>query len=292
MVWLILAVVLGTFASCTDNWKLHQVKSDLLTLDLPVGTSEESHSFDDFSYYMTYQAPTQSIIVEVYPWIKSPQQAMDYTAKQVESGKVTDFDYNTVRGVKYEGSNKLLASEIFCFNKDGYTVILSSFGQCASYHTIRDIVRSIQFVKPPFTEKEKSALPVKVAKRVSKQLFKSLSNYRGEAISDSTSWNMVLTLAKDGSLDDSQPPMINIDCWLTPRAMTYLRPRFNSISEIENSRMLYNRLFLFPLDMLGIQMAKDVKMMNDEILIIHFDYYNERGRKIKANIRSISIIEE
>ena len=105
---IILIFLLGIFLiGCTEPWQLKQVKSDIFFIDLPKGTSVVEKNTDGLRYHIEYQTPNhQSIIVESYPWIKTPNEAMEIVGKHsfvyinINHGKESEFDYNTVCGVK------------------------------------------------------------------------------------------------------------------------------------------------------------------------------------------------
>ena len=80
---IILIFLLGIFLiGCTEPWQLKQVKSDIFFIDLPKGTSVVEKNTDGLRYHIEYQTPNhQSIIVESYPWIKTPNEAMEIVGK-------------------------------------------------------------------------------------------------------------------------------------------------------------------------------------------------------------------
>lgn len=273
--------------SCTENWQLKQMQSDIFFIDLPVGTSEVEKNTDGLSYYIEYKTPApndQSIYVEAFPWEKSPEQAMEIVGKHsivsnsIDHGKENNFDYNTISGVKYEGDdgNNLLKGEIFCFNKDGYTVAVSSYGRYRDYRTIRDIVRSIKFGVPPMTKEQKARAfaPAKIAKVLSKQMKCALNAYKGiSPICDSTSWNLEIDTE-----DISIPPVINIESWLSPQASEILR----TPTTVGATNLRFS--LASPLKYLDIPIAKSLLMSEGNLFVLRFDYYNAYSEKL--NIRN------
>lgn len=275
---IILIFLLGIFLiGCTEPWQLKQVKSDIFFIDLPKGTSVVEQNTDGLHYYIEYQAPNyQSIIIESYPWIKTPNEAMEIVGKHsfvyinINHGKESEFDYNTVCGVKYEGDDgsQLLKGEVFCFNKDGYTVIISSYGRYRSYHTIRDVVRSIEFGVPPMDKKQKTKAfsPINIAKKLSKQMKHSLNSDMGKIqICDSTSWALEVDID-----DENTPPIVHIRCWLSPLATEHLR---GPIIDYNLKHSLMS-----PLELLNMPIAKSLQMREDNLLTLKFDYYDEQGK--------------
>lgn len=284
---IILLPLLGILLTgCTENWQLKQVQSDIFLIDLPIGTSEVEKSTDGLHYYIEYKAPMpndQSIYVEAFPWIKTPKEAMEFVGKHgivansIDHGKETDFDYNSIYGVKYEGDDgsNLLKGEIFCFNKDGYTVVISSYGRYRDYRTIRDIVRSIKFGVPPMTkeQKAKAFAPVKIAKILSKQMGNALNTYKGIShLCDSTSWHLEIDTE-----NASNPPVIHIDSWLSPQALDILR------SQTTAGAFNLRTSLTSPLDYLDIPIGESLLMSESNLFILKFDYYAYGGQLIISN---------
>ena len=280
---IILLPLLGILLTgCTENWQLKQVQSDIFLIDLPIGTSEEEKSTDGLHYYIEYKAPMpndQSIYVEAFPWIKTPKEAMEIVGKHsfafndISHGKETNFDYNTISGVKYEGDDgsHLLKGEIFCFNKDGYTVIVSSYGRYRDYRTIRDIVRSIKFGVPPMTneQKEKAFNPKKIAQTLSKQIKQALNTYNGKnQICDSTSWALEIVV------DNTMPPTVHINCWLSPQATERLRDPIRRDYAFKHALMS-------PLELLNMPIAKSLQMREDNLLTLKFNYFDKYGNYLE-----------
>lgn len=272
--------------SCTENWQLKQVQSDIFFIDLPVGTSEVEKNTDGLSYYIEYKTPTpndQSIYIKAFPWEKRPEQAMEFVGKHgivansIDHGKETDFAYNSIYGVKYEGDDgsNLLKGEIFCFNKDGYTVVISSYGRYRDYRTIRDIVRSIKFGVPPMTkeQKAKAFAPVKIAKILSEQMSNALNTYKGIShLCDSTSWHLEIEIE-----NASNPPVIHIDSWLSPQALEFLgNPTSAGAFNLRTS-------LTSPLKNLDIPIGESLLMCERNLFILRFDYYNAYGGKINIS---------
>ena len=262
------------------------MQSDIFLIDLPVGTSEIEKSTDGLHFYIEYKAPMpndQSIYVEAFPWIKTPKEAMEIVGKHsfafndIRHGKETDFDYNTISGVKYEGDDEshLLKGEIFCFNKDGYTVIISSYGRYRDYRTIRDIVRSIKFGVPPMTkeQKAKAFAPTKIAQTLSKQMKQALNAYKEIGhLCDSTSWKLEIDTE-----DTSVPPVIHIESWLNPQASEILRYP-TTVGAINLHISLAS-----PLTNLNIPIGQSLLMSEDSHFVLSFDYYNADGEKLNIN---------
>jgi hypothetical protein len=272
--------------SCTESWQLKQVHSDIFFIDLPIGSSEVEKNIDGLSYCIEYKTPTpndQSIYVEAFPWEKRPEQAMEIVGKHsivsnsIEHGKETDFDYNTICGIKYEGDDgrNLLKGEIFCFNKDGYTVVISSYGRYWDYRTIRDIVRSVKFGVPPMTkeQKAKAFAPVRIAKTLSVQMNNALNTYKGiNHLCDSTSWHLEIDTE-----NASNPPVIHIDNWLSPQASETLRhPTLVGAFNLRTS-------LASPLDYLDIPIGKSLLMSEGNLFVLRFDYYNAYGERLNIS---------
>lgn len=281
---IILLSLLGILLTgCTEKWQLKQVQSDIFLIDLPVGTSEVEKSTDGLHYYIEYKAPMpndQSIYVEAFPWIKTPKEAMEIVGKHsfafndIRHGKETYFDYNIISGVKYEGDDgsHLLKGEVFCFNKDGYTVVISSYGRYWDYRTIRDIVRSIKFGVPPMTkeQKAKAFTPIKIAQTLSKQMEQALNTYKGiNHLCDSTSWKLEIDTE-----DTSIPSVIHIESWLTPQASEILR--YPTTAGAINLRLS----LASPLTNLDIPIGQSLLMSEDNHFVLSFDYYNADGEKL------------
>lgn len=281
---IILLSFLGMIVTgCEEHWQLKQVQSDIFLIDLPIGTSEVQKNTYGLSYYIEYKTPApndQSIYIEAFPWEKSPEQAMNIVGKHeivynsITHGEETVFDYNTVNGVKYEGDDgsHLLKGEIFCFNKDGYTVVISSYGIYRNYKTIRDIVRSIKFGVQPMTkeQKAKAFAPVKIAKTLSKQMVQALNTYKGmRQICDSANWMLELDVE-----DDSAPPIVHVKCWLSPLAIELLRDPIRGDRSFKYSLMS-------PLQLLNMPIAKSLQMREDGLLTLNFDYFDEYGNYLE-----------
>ncbi|WP_288684245.1 hypothetical protein [uncultured Eubacterium sp.] len=280
----LLSLLMILLIGCTENWQLKQVQSDIFLIDLPVGTSEVEKSTDGLHYYIEYKAPMpndQSIYVEAFPWIKTPKEAMEIVGKHsfaykgINHGEETDFDYNTISGVKYEGDDgsHLLKGEIFCFNKDGYTVIISSNGRYRDYRTIRDIVRSIKFGVPPMTneQKEKAFNPEKIAQTLSKQIKQALNTYNGKRqICDSTSWALELEIAEDNTM----PPTVHVNCWLSPQAIECLKDPIRR-------DYAFKYALMSPLELLNMPIAKSLQMREDNLLTLKFNYFDKYGNYLE-----------
>ncbi len=278
-----LSLIGMTITSCTENWKLQQVDSDTLSIGLPIGSTEVSKSTDSICYKFEYSTPApnyQSISVVAFPWIKNPQEAIKVFGDPYNIGLCdgvgTDFNYDTVSGIKYENNDEkhVLKGEAFCFNKNGYTILIYSYGKYDSYHTIRDVVRSIQIKRPPLnkTQKEKIFNPLKIAKKLSKQMFHALNgNGNSGNVCDSTSWKLTISLA-----DSAAVPVIYIDCWLNDRAIEGL------YGTIDGNYLLRLR-FGSPLNSLNIPIATSLKMIGDDYFRIVFNYYDKHGDKLDFN---------
>lgn len=238
--------------------QLKQVQSDAFFIDLPIGTSEVEKSTDGLHYYVEYKMPNgQGVYVKAFPWIKTPEEAMAIADHKYGG---TDFDYNIISGIKWADDH----GEVFSFNKDGYTVVISSYGYW-NYLTIRDIARSIKFRLPPMTkeQKAKAFAPVRIAKILSKQMKQALNTCGGDRIiCDSTKWALELDIE-----DNTNPPVIHIGCWLSSYAIELLR----------NHRCLNivgNELNLVPI-------AESLQMREDSLFSLKFDYFDENGNYLK-----------
>lgn len=283
---LILSFLVIIVTGCAKSWPLQQVQSDIFLISLPVGTSEVNKNTDEFRYYFEYETPApsdQSIYVEVFPWENSPKNAMEIIGKRysfynsINHGEESTFDFNTIKGVMYKGDDGdyLLKGEIFCFNKDGYTVVISSYGRYGDYRTIRDIVRSIKFRVPPMTkeQKAKAFAPIKIAKILSKQMKQALNACRDTShMCDSTSWELGINVS-----DTTELPVVHIDSWLSSQAIEYL----SDPTAVGSSNFRVS--LLSPLMYLDIPIAQSLLMSEENYFVLSFNYYTPYGKEININ---------
>ena len=277
---LILFLVGTILSSCTEIWQMEQMQSDIFQVDLPIGTTEVTKDTNDYLYYIEYKTPApydQSIYIKAFPWLKAPKEAMDIVGKRfmsllgINHGNIIDFDYNTINGVKYEGEDKLLKGEVFCFNKNGYTVVVYSYGRRTDYRTIRDIVRSINFTVPPLTKKQKKIAfsPFNIASILSKQMKQALNTGRGGShLCDSTSWYLILD-----TTDRPAPPEVHIRCWLSTQALKLLDP-------INEGSYSFKHSLATPFYSLNIPIAESIMMGESGLFSLKFDYLDTYGRNI------------
>lgn len=87
-------------------------------------------------------------------------------------------------------------------------------------------------------------------------------------ICDSTSWALEIVV------DNTMPPTVHINCWLSPQATERLRDPIRRDYAFKHALMS-------PLELLNMPIAKSLQMREDNLLTLNFNYFDKYGNYLE-----------
>ena len=157
----LISLIFFVLTSC-GGWELEKKQTDWFSIEIPKGSTIESHQ-DDYGIYASIENTTNTdIFIEILPVEAPLRKVYDIIGKHYSHNKIsndtTHFEWDNAKGIMEDISDEFLRGETYCFHKSGFTVVISSYGRIQDYKSIKDIASSIEITSKPFDKEQKKKL--------------------------------------------------------------------------------------------------------------------------------------
>ena len=141
--------------------KYKTINCKIVALSLPEDVKVYSKYFDGVRYQF-YAQGENIFVISVIPFIQNPQEACNYMRGSSDF-HLTDPIYKSfidgnIKGIyaeRHDLEYHFTDGESFCFNKDGFTFFVLSYGTRESYYSIFNVIKNIKVLTKPLSEADK-----------------------------------------------------------------------------------------------------------------------------------------